>query len=442
MRIAQRYFNQGNSKIFHQDYTGAIVLFDKGIEINPKFAWAYLNRGIAKNLSREGKKSAVDYSKKPAVDQFEQADYSDDGFAETSGAQDHCKLAVVDFDKAIGINPWFAKAYFSRGMIKSGFQTSYRISADSTSYSYRNLSAVNLGTADEKKAAARDGDFRVYMADFDKAIEIDSEFSEAYYTRGLVRSHHQNEHRAIYDLQTLREVDLNLTRTLIMQGLSVGNQNKDYLGAIADFDKAISINPEYADAYYCRGLAKNYLQKPSDKVKGENGTQSKKSTSHSDHKAIDFDGIIADFDMAIKINSKHAKAYCSRGLLKIFAEDFGESWSGQVTIGDPYSFLSGENPKNYTIKNYSGALNDLDKAIEINPKFANAYYVRGVIKFHCHDFAGAIRDCNKAIEIDPAFMEIYLISGHSKNVTGIPAKPGAIKKGQLKSLKVSPKTGI
>lgn len=31
---------------------------------------------------------------------------------------------------------------------------------------------------------------------------------------------------------------------------------KDYRGAIADYDKAIEINPKYADAYYNRGYAK------------------------------------------------------------------------------------------------------------------------------------------------------------------------------------------
>ena len=48
MKIAQQYFNRGNSKIFLQDYAGAIVYFDKGIEINPKFAKAYYQRGLAK----------------------------------------------------------------------------------------------------------------------------------------------------------------------------------------------------------------------------------------------------------------------------------------------------------------------------------------------------------------------------------------------------------
>ena len=50
---------------------------------------------------------------------------------------------------------------------------------------------------------------------------------------------------------------------------------KDYNGAIADFTKAIEINPNYAIAYYNRGFLKNDLK--------------------------DYNGAIADYTKAIEI---------------------------------------------------------------------------------------------------------------------------------------------
>ena len=43
---------------------------------------------------------------------------------------------------------------------------------------------------------------------------------------------------------------------------------KDYQGAIADYDKAIELNPKYFDAYYKRGNAKYELtEQPKNKWK-------------------------------------------------------------------------------------------------------------------------------------------------------------------------------
>ena len=42
------------------------------------------------------------------------------------------------------------------------------------------------------------------------------------------------------------------------------NNQKDYSGAISDYNKAIEINPNYAETYYYRGIAKiNISQKNS-----------------------------------------------------------------------------------------------------------------------------------------------------------------------------------
>ncbi len=71
MNKAEEYYDSGVAKANSGDYQGAIKKFDKVIEINPKFARAYYNRGVAKiglglkdsgclDLSRAGK---VGYSK-------------------------------------------------------------------------------------------------------------------------------------------------------------------------------------------------------------------------------------------------------------------------------------------------------------------------------------------------------------------------------------------
>lgn len=71
----------------------------------------------------------------------------------------------------------------------------------------------------------------------------------------------------------------------------MGLGEKDYTGAIADFSKAIELDPENKYAYYSRGTAKYELE--------------------------DYIGAIADYSKAIEITPKNASAYYYRGLAKI-----------------------------------------------------------------------------------------------------------------------------
>ena len=49
-----------------------------------------------------------------------------------------------------------------------------------------------------------------------------------------------------------------------------------------------------------------------------------------------------------------------------------------------------------------GAIADFDRAIELNPNHAGAYYNRGSAKSDLGDQAGAEADRKRAIELDPA----------------------------------------
>ena len=65
---------------------------------------------------------------------------------------------------------------------------------------------------------------------------------------------------------------------------------KDYYGAIADFTKAIELDPNNATAYFNRGLSKYYLK--------------------------DYYGAIADYTKAIELNPNNASDYYNRGFSK------------------------------------------------------------------------------------------------------------------------------
>ena len=59
----KEYFNNGDAKLFTQDYAGAIVEYNKALEINPRYSEAYCNRGAAKFYLQDYPETIADCTK-------------------------------------------------------------------------------------------------------------------------------------------------------------------------------------------------------------------------------------------------------------------------------------------------------------------------------------------------------------------------------------------
>ena len=114
----------------------------------------------------------------------------------------------------------------------------------------------------------------------------------------------------------------------------------------------------------------------------------------------DPDGAIDEFSKAIELNPKYAEAYKNRAIAK---------QTGVAVIrrgGSEIQF------------SYRGdrddILPDLSKVIELNPKSEEAYTARAGYKSYTKDLEGAIADFSKAIELNPKSDFAYHYRGGSK----------------------------
>ncbi len=112
-------------------------------------------------------------------------------------------------------------------------------------------------------------------------------------------------------------------------GVKKSNE-QDYNGAIAYFNQATEICPNYAIPYYNRAFIKMSLK--------------------------NYSGAIEDFNMAIKLKPENVMSYY-----------FVNSYHNRARA-------------KYSLKDYEGAIIDFSKAIEENPKFSLAYHNRGMCK--------------------------------------------------------------
>ena len=122
-------------------------------------------------------------------------------------------------------------------------------------------------------------------------------------------------------------------------------QRGQYLEAIEDFNKAINLKPDYADAYYDRG--------------------------YTYHRKDEYKQAIEDFNKVINLKPDYADAYFFRS-------------HAYITQG-----------------RHDEAIQDLDKVIELSPNDVNAYFLRGHDYILQGKYNEAIQDFNKAFGLDP-----------------------------------------
>ena len=57
--------------------------------------------------------------------------------------------------------------------------------------------------------------------------------------------------------------------------------------------------------------------------------------------------------------------------------------------------------KNADNEKLKSALKDLDKAVELDPKFVDALYYKAVVQMKLEDYKGAVETLDKVLLIDP-----------------------------------------
>jgi tetratricopeptide (TPR) repeat protein len=159
----------------------------------------------------------------------------------------------------------------------------------------------------------------------------------------------------------------------------------DHDGAIADYDKAIQLNPAYAIAFDNRGYT--YEEK-------------------GDH-----DRAIADYDVAIRLDPKKASDYDDRGLAYEAKGDHDRAiadYDKSIQLDPKVASTYDDRGLAYEAKgDHDGAIADYDNSIQLDPKNASTYQDRGDASKAKNDYDGAIADYTKSIELDSNKSAVY-----------------------------------
>jgi tetratricopeptide (TPR) repeat protein len=174
------------------------------------------------------------------------------------------------------------------------------------------------------------------------------------------------------------------------------NKKGEYDRAIADFNQAIQLNPKDAKAFNNRGNAYD--------EKGE------------------YNRAIADFNEALKLNPKDAGAFNNRGSsyhkkgeYNRAAADFNEAL--KLNPKDACAF-NNRGIFYYNKEEYNRAIADFDRSIQLNTKDSYAFHNRGNFYNNKGEYNRAIADLDRAIQLNPKDADAFYSRGLAYNNKG------------------------
>ncbi|MCP4367117.1 MAG: tetratricopeptide repeat protein [Deltaproteobacteria bacterium] len=309
---ADAYINRGKTHAKQGEHNKAILDYSRAIDINPNSDEAYINRGRSQASNGEHNKAISDYSKAIETNPNNVEANIERGKIYTSQGK-HSK-AISDYSNAIKINPDSADAYIHQGKSHSRQGENNKAILDYTRAKEINSDLVDIHINYGKpfkvysKTAAsyfvrgqklmQANHYKEAILAFDKAIELDEDFPEAFLNRGTI-------YWAKYMSNKLPSADTNTNDKLsslskeykdhetfhynkdvstVIKGVIF--HEKDLISlAISDFSNAILLNPKSAIAYYNRGSV--YL------VIGQ------------------INKVILDWNKSFEINPEHIESYAN-----------------------------------------------------------------------------------------------------------------------------------
>jgi tetratricopeptide (TPR) repeat protein len=129
------------------------------------------------------------------------------------------------------------------------------------------------------------------------------------------------------------------------------SQKGSYRGAIADYDRALALNPQFEEIYFRRGIAHSLVK--------------------------NWQAAESDYNRAIEIKPEHVEAYLHRGSMRNIRS------------------------------NWRGAKSDFDVALTLNPNSLSAYIGRGIALCELNDCQSGLKDYQRAIGIDRSSAEAH-----------------------------------
>ncbi len=130
-----------------------------------------------------------------------------------------------------------------------------------------------------------------------------------------------------------------------------------------------------------------------------NGVENGEAEQYFPNRQLKYKGVFKDG----KENGRWEEWYSTGKLKRLTEFKAGKAMPSKEQ--EKYHTLLSKANQQFRDGNYQGSIKTLDKAIELDPDYSDAYFERGTAYFHDLKFDEAINDYNKALELEPLHMK-------------------------------------
>jgi tetratricopeptide (TPR) repeat protein len=351
---AEGYHKAGSKALDAQDYQACIEYNTQAIALKADYSGAYWDRAVCYDKAEQYQKAIADYNKAIALD----SSTEDLAILFTNRGLVYFHLiqydsAIADYNTAIKKNPERADAYWNRGLVYSRKNEDQKAINDyTTALKYCTNGHDRAILYDNRAVEYNDLDkYAEALKDLNDALDHDSKIGSAYWHRATAYAGMELYNKAWDDYTTAiryyKTKPEELAKIYCQRSIAARNI-KLYYSAISDCGKAIDLKPDYGIAYWDRAMAYNDLD--------------------------DYQNALNNYSIALIFSTQYS------------FDDLAKLYSNRAIV-------------NYHLENYSDAIADDTRALELVPDKKLAYWYRALSLDESEKNEEALDDFNKAIEL-------------------------------------------
>jgi tetratricopeptide (TPR) repeat protein len=227
-------------------------------------------------------------------------------------------------------------------------------------------------------------DYEGALVAWDLAIGLDATQLDFYYQRALVHKALKDHYQVLADCKRVLEGDPEHPSARWLNAVAFV-KTENYQVALSNLDLHIEAYPQDPNGYCYRGICSERLDK--------------------------LPQALTDLDRAIALKSNQPVFHQARGRTRQKLGDLkGALADFTITLDrkPQASVYDDRSEVNRCLGNHLEALHDCDRAIELNPKFIEAYFRRGLTYTEMGDLELALKNYSATIDLDPQHINAHL----------------------------------